>query len=347
MNHDALPAHNLAMIVSEFPKSTHAYRRGFCSDVYQNIISARIHLKEFNDHFLIRDAEEIAYSLVSMIGFTMDDEMIIDDFYNCTCLDENLNENINNRCFTIYNNENCLLHRLLHRFGKVDCLHKSYKYFNGFSVDPICGNGVIERGEVCDPGPEIYGVSWSWKILKNLSTSVNLLYDQRTTSTSKSKFLAKSGKTIIGDSGTMSSNNTTNSGHSRTIIGLTKDNEIKKFNNEKDSSKIEEKSLNTLPLIIKSSDDVNLSIGTSSEATSNLLNNATTTTTANSFTDTLSTSDDLSGVFVTRTKNGRLNQPNHFPKIIKSRKNNNLPSPLASYSSNVDSLPRIVLTGNP
>uniref|UniRef100_A0A0K0EBU9 Diacylglycerol kinase n=1 Tax=Strongyloides stercoralis TaxID=6248 RepID=A0A0K0EBU9_STRER len=362
MNHKKLPPHNLAMIASEFLPNTHAYRRGLCSEGHNNILAAKIHLKEFNDYYLIKDGEEIAYSIISMIGFTMDDEMIKDEFYNCTCLNDK------QKCFTVYNDDNCLLHRLLHRFEKVDCLHKSYKYFDGYSIDPICGNGIVEKGEVCDGGPEVYGGSLSLsliliifiilllfaviyyryknskkrKILKNLSTSSNYLYDSRCPNTSKFNYNNKKLKNNIIENDTISSNHTSNSGHSRTIIGLGKDNDTEdrlKQLNKKEKSQLDDKSSNTLPLINKSSSNTALSFEESSEPTSILLD---TTTTSNSFGESPS-SETLSGVFLSRSKHGKLPNStiNSFPKN-KSRKN--IPSPLVSHSMNVDLPSTVILT---
>uniref|UniRef100_A0A0N5BSA1 Protein kinase domain-containing protein n=1 Tax=Strongyloides papillosus TaxID=174720 RepID=A0A0N5BSA1_STREA len=381
MNHKNLPTHNLAMIVSEYPSNTHAYRRGLCSGENQNLMVARIHLKEFNDFYLVKDAEEIAYSVISMIGFTMDDEIIRDEFYNCTCLENN------KKCFTVNNGESCSLHRLLHRFEGVDCLRKAYRYFDGYSVDPICGNGIVEKGEVCDGGPEIYGASllctntcqWTTfiiysfftvsfillifivlllfaviyyrcknsqkrKILKNLSTSSNLLCDPRKSSTSKFRYGNKIAKNNFGDNGTLSSNHTSNSEHSRTIIGLGKDNDIERELeelNENDKSQLEDKSNNTLPLISKSTSNIALSPGVSSEPTAILLDNANP---PNSLDSTL-TSETLSGVFLPRQKNERLIHSTINP-ISKMKSRKNIPSPLVSHSMSVDLPSTVILTGN-
>uniref|UniRef100_A0AAF5D750 Diacylglycerol kinase n=1 Tax=Strongyloides stercoralis TaxID=6248 RepID=A0AAF5D750_STRER len=355
MNHKKLPPHNLAMIASEFLPNTHAYRRGLCSEGHNNILAAKIHLKEFNDYYLIKDGEEIAYSIISMIGFTMDDEMIKDEFYNCTCLNDK------QKCFTVYNDDNCLLHRLLHRFEKVDCLHKSYKYFDGYSIDPICGNGIVEKGEVCDGGPEVYGGSlsctntcqWTSLIINSFFTVSLILiifiilllfaviyYRYKNSKKKKLKNLS-----FMSNNDTISSNHTSNSGHSRTIIGLGKDNDTEdrlKQLNKKEKSQLDDKSSNTLPLINKSSSNTALSFEESSEPTSILLD---TTTTSNSFGESPS-SETLSGVFLSRSKHGKLPNStiNSFPKN-KSRKN--IPSPLVSHSMNVDLPSTVILTGNP
>uniref|UniRef100_A0AC35TVD6 EGF-like domain-containing protein n=1 Tax=Rhabditophanes sp. KR3021 TaxID=114890 RepID=A0AC35TVD6_9BILA len=332
--------HNVAVLLSKFTKNTHAYRRGICSDKFQNIISARIDL---SPHHIRHNAEQLSIGILTLIGHSTDDEMSAVDKINwkCTCTPSD------HHCFTVMDKENCYLNRLLHRFSSVDCLHQSYKYFSGQTLSTICGNGIVERGEVCDSGPfypnqtklfcsggcewnqftvnVCYGLSiglfvmvvvlvvvvvgcrcQNWRKRKAMK-NVNLLYNPH--ASTKSKNGKKRMLTIEEENeGTLSSFNTStansnNSAKTTVIIGLNKDNSFFETVLDTDSTYSD-------PPKPKISSFPYSTLSTSVSLPNN----------------------ELSGIFVGRQKNGRT-YPNQSFNGLKSKTNQ--PSPLASNSINL------------
>ncbi|KAK0404840.1 hypothetical protein QR680_017659 [Steinernema hermaphroditum] len=86
-------------------------------------------------------AANIVQSIFSLVG--------IGGFSSCKCSVKALSAS-GNRCLSILDMDDCIVQRVADRLSKYPCLLE--KAYSSQASVPLCGNGLVENGELCDAG---------------------------------------------------------------------------------------------------------------------------------------------------------------------------------------------------